>query len=159
MPMKSHVEALVIGIGNTDRGDDGAGIAVARHLRAVLPSPVPVVEQSREGTELIALWRTTNAFIVYVIDAMSSGLPPGTVRQYAAHHAPLPAQFGKNYSTHSFGLADAVELARVLACLPEQLIVYGIEGECFDPGMPLSPEVRKAVEQVAHQVAACLVPV
>ena len=47
-------------------------------------------------------------------------------------------------STHSLGVAGAVELATRLNCLPDVLLIYGIEGRCFDVGAGLSPEVERA---------------
>jgi len=147
-----HKSALIVGIGNADRGDDGAGIAVARHIRAKIPSSIPVVEHSGEGIGLIELWQTMNAQTVYLIDAMCSDLPSGTIQRFDAHDSSLPAQFLGNYSTHSFGIVQAVELARVLNCLPPQIIIYGIEGLCFDADMPLSAEVEAAVLKTAELI-------
>jgi hydrogenase maturation protease len=55
-------------------------------------------------------------------------------------------------STHDFGVAQAVEMARVLGTLPPRLVLYGIEGRCFDFGAALSPEVQQAAHEVARRV-------
>ena len=52
-------------------------------------------------------------------------------------------------STHAFGVADAVELARALGRLPGRLDVYAIEGASFTAGDSLSPEVERAVDDLA----------
>ena len=57
-----------------------------------------------------------------------------------------------NFSTHGFGVAEAVELARSLNQLPPQLIIYGIEGKNFADGFGLSPEVEGAAAQVVRRV-------
>lgn len=149
---------LVVGIGNIDRGDDGAGIAVARHIRARISPRIPVAEHSGEGTSLIELWQMMNAQTVYLIDAMCSDLPSGTIQRFDAHDSSLPAQFFDDYSTHSFGIVQAVELARVLNCLPPQIIIYGIEGLCFDADMPLSAEVEAAVLKTVELIMSELFP-
>lgn len=149
---------LVIGIGNMDRGDDGAGIAVARYIRARISSHIPVVEHCGEGTGLIELWQTMNAQTVYLIDAICSELPSGAIKRFDAHDSPLPAQFFSDYSTHSFGLAEAIELARVLNCLPPQIIIYGIEGLHFDANAALSAEIETAVVKTAELVISELFP-
>jgi hydrogenase maturation protease len=46
------------------------------------------------------------------------------------------------------GLADAIELARALGRLPPRVTVYGIEGERFDTGAPLSDSVAGAIDEV-----------
>ena len=57
-------------------------------------------------------------------------------------------------STHAFGVADAVELARALDRLPERLDVYAIEGASFAAGAPLSPAVAAAIDELADLLAA-----
>ena len=68
---------LVIGIGNEFRRDDGAGVAVARSIKALAPPGVEVYERCGEGTDLIASW--CGRPLVFVVDAVSSGEPVGTV--------------------------------------------------------------------------------
>ena len=51
-------------------------------------------------------------------------------------------------------LAETVELARALGQLPQQLVIYLIEGEQFDTGAPLSPRVAEAVERAADAIRA-----
>jgi hydrogenase maturation protease len=55
-------------------------------------------------------------------------------------------------STHAFGLAEAVELARALGRLPRFLVVYGVEGKCFTPGAALSAGVEAAAADAAARV-------
>jgi hydrogenase maturation protease len=55
-------------------------------------------------------------------------------------------------STHAFGVAEAIELARVLHQLPPVLVIYGVEGATFELGADLSEQVAAAVPQVVAQV-------
>ena len=80
-----------------------------------------------------------------VVDAAASGASPGTVHRFDARAAPLPAAHLRS-STHAFGVADAVELARALGRLPGRLDVYAIEGGDFSLGAGLTPPVAAAVE-------------
>lgn len=143
--------SLVIGVGNEFRRDDGAGLIVARRLRNLLPGKVQIVEASGEGASLMDLW--SDAKMVFLVDAVSSGARPGTVHRLDAAKEPIPSNFF-HYSTHAFSVAEAVELARALGQLPPQLIVHGIEGTDFSSGQGLSPEVVIAVEQVAQSISA-----
>ena len=140
---------LIIGLGNQYRRDDAVGLTVARHLKEAAPAHVRVLEESGEGTALIESWK--GAETVILIDAVHSGAKPGTVRRFDAHGQPIPTRFF-HYSTHAFGVAEAVELARVLGQLPPRLIVYGIEGKTFEAGLGLSPEVEKAAQEVVERV-------
>jgi len=47
-----------------------------------------------------------------------------------------------------------IELAQVLQCLPSRLQVYGIEGRRFEPGVEISPEAQRAIEDVSRLVPA-----
>lgn len=148
------IRRIVIGIGNPDRGDDAAGRRVARLLRRMLPDDVEVAEHDGEATTLLA-W-LDGAAAAFMIDACASGVPAGTVHRFDVSAAPLPqAAFG--LSTHGFGLAEAVELARALGQLPMHCIVYAIEGESFEVGAPLSLPVVAAVADVARRLGAEIV--
>ncbi len=142
---------LVIGIGNPDRGDDGAGLAAARALSEKAPDGVSVVELRGEPATLIDAW--TKADVVFLIDACSSGAEAGAIRRFAVHERPLPEHFGA-VSTHGFGVAATIELARAMDALPKSLVVYGIEACSFQAGWPLSAPVARAVEDVVARILA-----
>lgn len=55
-------------------------------------------------------------------------------------------------STHTFGVAEAIELGRVLGRLPASLVIYGIEAGRFDQGAEPQPAVLAAVERVAQEI-------
>jgi hydrogenase maturation protease len=129
---------LVVGIGNAARGDDAAGLLAARALGGI--------ELEGDPSALIDLLDGADEAVV--IDAVRSGAPPGTVRRIDVGDQPLPADVRSSASTHLVGLADAIELARALGRLPPRVTVYGIEGERFDTGAPLSDSVAGAIDEV-----------
>ena len=86
-----------------------------------------------------------------LVDATRSGAPAGTVRAIYARSRSLSSGFFR-YSTHAFGVAEAVELARSLDELPRTLLIYGIEGSSYESGSGLSDEVRAAAGRVAEAV-------
>lgn len=145
-------EALVIGFGNRWRGDDAAGLCVADRLRERLPD-VTVLTCERVPADLFDVWGPTSR--VFLVDAACSVLEPGAVHRFDAREAPLPCELLR-VSTHTGGVAEAVELARALSSLPRELVVYGIEGGCFEPGAALSGPVSRAVDRVVERVLADL---
>jgi hydrogenase maturation protease len=145
-----RTDTLVIGVGNCDRGDDGAGIAVARALRDRVGPGVRVVELGSDALGLVDFLRAAPAVIV--VDAARSGASPGTIHRFDARSTPLPVGVFHDTSTHAFGVANAIELGRTLALLPDALTVFGIEGEQFTAGATISPRVGAAVEEVTHQL-------
>jgi hydrogenase maturation protease len=142
---------VVIGLGNPDRRDDGAGLEVARRLRATLADSIRVIEQGGEATGLMAAWEGADRALI--IDATASGASPGLVRRFQVQDHPLPAQV-RRHSTHDFGLSEAIELSRRLGTLPRRLVVFGIEGEDFGHGCGLSPPVDRAVETTVGDISA-----
>jgi hydrogenase maturation protease len=143
-------EIFLIGVGNELRGDDAAGLLIARQLSEMNIPGVTVREESGEGAALMESWKGADA--VFLFDAVSTGKhPPGTVFRLDAHREKIPAEFF-HYSTHHFGVAEAIELARTLNQLPRCLMVYGVEGENFAYGSRLTPEVEKAILEILDLV-------
>jgi hydrogenase maturation protease len=140
---------VVIGIGNAWQGDDAAGLVTARRLRGRVPDGVEVVELEGEPVTLVDAW--ADAEVAVLIDAVSSGAVPGTVHRRDVTEAPLPRELS-TASTHTFGVGEAVELARALGRLPSRLVVYGIEARSLSAGQDLSPEVAAAVAQVEERI-------
>ena len=147
--MQNKHSILIIGIGNPYRGDDAVGHRIAQDIKKKSPDHVNVIEQSGEGISLMDSWKDSDAVIL--IDAVHSGTQPGTIHRFDVHTQTIPTKFF-HYSTHAFGVAEAIELARALKQLPPHLIVYGIEGKCFEAGIKLSWEAEKAVEEVMMRV-------
>jgi len=140
---------LIIGLGNEYRRDDAVGLVVARRLREAAPESARVLEESGEGASLMESWQDADAVIL--IDAVHSGAKPGTLHRLDAHAQPIAKKFFR-FSTHAFGVAEAVELARTLGRLPPRLIVYGVEGKSFEAGVGLSPEVEAGAQRVVERV-------
>ncbi len=129
---------LILGCGNRERSDDAAGLLV--------PGCRPV----QNPLDLMEEWQGHDD--VVVVDAVVSGAPPGTIIEWDAISCPLRAvEF--RCSTHGFGVAEAVELARALGRLPAKLTIFGIEGRDFTPGGAPSVEVLEAVERLAARFA------
>jgi hydrogenase maturation protease len=140
---------LIIGIGNRYRGDDAAGIIVARHMKEQTPDSVSVIEEGDGGVALMESWKDFDTVIL--IDAIRSGAKPGTIHRFDATAHPLPSKHFRS-STHIFGVAETIELARTLNLLPPHLIVYGIEGKSFGAGIGLSSEVETATHHVLNHI-------
>jgi hydrogenase maturation protease len=136
-------------VGNGYCGDDAVGLMVAQRLQEEPLDHVTVVSTAGEGTTLLTLWQDTDA--VVLVDAVCTGTRPGTLQRFVVGPRPLPAMFSR-VSTHAFGVAEAIELARILRQLPPVLVVYGVEGATFEAGAGLSAAVAAAVPQVVAQV-------
>jgi hydrogenase maturation protease len=142
--------AVVIGVGNQDRGDDGAGAEVLARLEGRVPGGVRLVRLSgADPAQILEAWAGTAR--VFLVDAMVSGAPAGTLRRFDAAAGPLPAEVSLA-STHALGAGSAIELARVLGRLPESLTVYAIEGTTFTVGAPIGAAVATGAAAAAARI-------
>ncbi len=147
---EARPKILVAAIGNPDRGDDGVGPLVARTLSGRLPPAVRLVVRAGDLMSLIEDWAEVDAVIC--VDASARQGAPGRVCRIDLAEKALPPELAFT-SSHAFGLAEAIELARVLELAPKQIVVYAIEGACFDTGAPFTPEVLSAATEVADCIA------
>ena len=141
----------VIGVGNSWRGDDGAGLEVARRLAGSAARRRRGAQQ--DGSDQLALleaWREAQDAVV--VDAARTGAPAGTVHRFDADGGAAARRACSRSSTHAFGVAEAIELARALGRLPRLLLVYAIEGYNFAVGEGLTPEVQLAVADVVEEL-------
>ena len=136
---------FVIGIGNRYRGDDAVGCILAERLK----DRFETLEHDGEPASLMEAWEDRSSVIL--IDAVSSGEKPGTIFQFDLQEQKLPEIFGHS-STHSFGVSEGVELARVLGGLPPQILFFGIEGKNFSIGEGLSEEVSAVLEDFKNYI-------
>ena len=137
----------IIGCGNPDRGDDAAGVLVARRLQEM---GCQAIEYTGDGTGLLEVWM--DAAEVFLIDAVVTGAAAGAIHVWDGHKAPVEAGTLR-CSTHHFGVGEALRLATALGRLPEKLTIYGIEGKAFGVGTEPSGEVVAAVKEVARRIA------
>jgi hydrogenase maturation protease len=142
---------LIIGIGNPDRGDDAAGILVVRRLQQ---RGINAVEHTGATLNLLEVWAASNHVIV--VDAVVSGAAPGSIQVWDPWEVSLKSAVFR-VSTHEFGLADTIELARALKRLPSWMKIYGIEATRFEAGTQPAQEVVLATEQVAEEIQAMMI--
>jgi len=161
--LRAATRLFVLGVGNPDRADDGAGNLVARRLSRLLgrhPGRRSIEERSirlpleaiqaldggevpESATGTIRRFQPTH---ILIIDAAAGGRGPGTVffidkRKIA----------DDGVSTHRIPLSDLVRyLEESVGC---RVVLVGIEPGDTSPGKPMSPAVRKSCEILADAIA------
>ena len=146
--------SLVVGIGNTSRGDDGIGPLVAERVAGLRLPDVDVVVHDEP---LALLEHLAGHDDVVVVDAARSGggADPGTVHVVRVGSVPLRGN-GAALGSHGLGVVEAVELARALGRLPRRLTLVGVEAMDLDLGAALSPPVRGRLDDAVRAVVAAL---
>jgi hydrogenase maturation protease len=157
---------VCVGLGNRFRGDDRAGLAVAERLRALVPEGIEVV--AIEGDPMPLLSILERADLVLIADAVAAEASERSdptaatadaradaIYRFDASDEPVPgAVFGS--STHAFGLAETIELARALGKHKARVVVYGIPGTDFNAGEELTAAVQGHVETTVQRMLADL---
>ncbi len=133
----------LVAIGNIDRGDDAAGLIVGERI-----SGWDVTYGTAGSFEVIDDWGAHDD--VVIVDAMRSDATPGTVIAYDALAGDVP--MGLFTSTHSFGPASLVQLAKATGHVPASLTIYGIEASQTEHGAPLSEDVAVAVDRLVEEL-------
>jgi hydrogenase maturation protease len=141
---------LIVGAGNEYRSDDGVGPVIVKKLGQLLHEKATIRKCIKDGTELIELCKGHKC--VYLVDSVKSGCEPGKIFRFDANSEALPREAFSCYSTHAFNVAESIELARSMGCLPEKMIVYGIEGKCFEDGENFSDEVKRSIAEVIIRI-------
>lgn len=145
--------ATIIGIGQDAAGNDGAGLATARYLRAMaLPEGVEVIEQAEPSALLDYL--TGPSARVIVIDALLGAGRAGRVVEID----PSQIASARLVSTHGIGLAEAIAMGQELGP-PERkaarLSILAITiGRRAGRGIGLSPAVAAAIPIAAARAIA-----
>lgn len=150
--MKKNI--LVAGIGNEYRSDDKAGKIICDLIKdAINGTPLEVLidfkKLSGEGAELIENWQGYHN--VFITDASQSVNEPGRIRRIDTSKTPLEPDFF-HYSSHNFSLAEAVELARHINMLPQNLVIYAVEGKNFSSGEDMTFEVEVSCLKAARKI-------
>jgi hydrogenase maturation protease len=124
-------------------------------LRLFLPGWVEVRQHDGEPTGLIDAW--DGADLAIVVDAVASHGAPGRIHRLEVD-AVKELKPAAEVSSHGPSPGAAVALARALDRLPGRLVLYGIEGKTFTPGLGLSAEVEASVAELTKRILDDEVP-
>ncbi|MCC6159657.1 MAG: hydrogenase maturation protease [Deltaproteobacteria bacterium] len=131
----------VIGVGSWLSRDDAIGLMLVDELAARPPRP-DLDFHTWEGVDALTITHDMLALSspILVVDCADLGLAPGEWRFFDAESARLHLH-GDTVSTHGFGLADALEMARGLG-FEKPVHVFGVQPFDLAPGTGLSDEMR-----------------
>ena len=150
---------VVIGCGNLNRSDDGAGVCVIHRLRLqlrqefgdTLPPGARLFDAGTGGMEVMFQARGASGLVI--IDACRSGSEPGAIFRLPGTEIDTVHQ--PAYSLHDFRWDHAVHAGQRIfgAAFPSDLTVYLIEAGSLELGTELTPSVSRAVGEVCERIA------
>lgn len=140
---------LVIGYGNTLRGDDGVGCCVAAQLSEVLSDKehVEIVMRHQLMPELSETM--SHADLVVFVDACKDR-QPGQI----SVHSIEPASDSPGAFTHNVTPASLLASTSVLYGATPAALLISVAGENFAYSETLSPAVQAAIPAVIHGMQA-----
>ena len=149
----SGPRAVVIGIGNPYRRDDGIGPALVAALERFRPPGVSLTVADGEPSQLLEAW--SGASLAVVVDAVLCEMPaPGRIHRTALGPVVGDAAPGSRAaaSTHGLGIPDALRLAEALDQAPGRLVVFAVEAADIGFGPGLSPAVAACLPELTRAV-------
>jgi hydrogenase 3 maturation protease len=132
---------VLLTVGNGIMGDDGAGALLAQMLHENPLENWTVLHGGSAPENVLHRIRGMDAQRVLMVDATDMDLPPGSIRLIAADRLEDPFLM----TTHTLPLTFLIQSLCEFVPLVELL---GIQPKIVAFGLPISDEVRQAVEQV-----------
>lgn len=143
---------LVLGIGNTLLGDEGAGVHVVRAL----------AERYADRDDLTFLDGGTLSFTLaapigeaqrlIVVDAAELKAAPGSVEVFEGEAMDRFLGAHRKCSVHEVGLIDLMAVSRLTDSWPAQRALVGIQPEFVDWAETPTPAVARGVDVACERV-------
>jgi hydrogenase maturation protease len=157
--------ALVVGIGNVLRGDDGFGVEVAKRLQAMqdVTARAKVIELGIGGIHLVQ--ELMDGYdLLLIADAVNRGGQPGELYVLELDVPPTPSavEAWEHDLTdmHEAVPSKALILARALGVLPRRVLLVGCQpARVDDVEIGLTPRVERAVGEAVERIRCLLDPV
>jgi hydrogenase 3 maturation protease len=142
--------ALVVGVGNPDRGDDGAGPAVVEALRR-MGAAVSALEVGDTPERYLGPMADSGTTTVVFVDAVDFGGRPG--QAVLLEQQDLPR---RSCVTHRSGLGLVMHYLREQA--GQHCVLVGVQPASLAPGAGLTAPVATAVDAIAAAIREALGP-
>ena len=140
------MKIVVIGIGQSLRGDDAAGLAAVRQWQEKFPETASRPEIRVEASELpgLALSDLIADFdVAILVDAVQSNAAPGTIHRIGEKD--LSAFSSDAKSAHGWGVAETLTLSRQLNQKLPAIRIIGIEAAQMVMGAGMSEAIEEAI--------------
>jgi hydrogenase maturation protease len=146
-------EISILAVGQPLRGDDGAGPEAVRRWQKKYPQTAKLVDilvYDTPGPNMLESIEGHNATLI--VDALCSSAPPGTVLRLIPTDLAVFTQ--GSVSAHGWGVAETLSLG--FSLYPElaenNIVILGIVGKNFNPGVELSPDLLATLDEIADQI-------
>lgn len=149
----THKHKIVLGLGNTLRGDDGVGILATMELAKKFTGRAEFVCTEEMGFALLD-YLSGYEEAVMVDSICTAGGEAGEIHRFSLEDFPPRA----NGSAHYLGLPEAAQLAREMRIpFPANVHILGVEiSQPFDISPSLSPELQAKLPAILEKLESVL---
>ncbi len=143
------MRAVVLGVGNTIRADEGIGVRVVEALEReyALPEGVAAIDAGTSSMEMLD--DLSDLDFLLVIDAVNDGKPPGSLIRLV--DADVPVFFRRNLSPHGIGLSDVLAALELLGKSPRETVILGLQPVSMELSLELTPQAAACVPLLVTQ--------
>jgi hydrogenase 3 maturation protease len=134
---------ILLGIGNPQNGDDGAGIVVASRFKKEGWVSLSCGTAPENFTGVI---RKTRPDCLVLVDAAAMGLSPGEFRIIPRHKIA-----DVSIGTHQLSLSLLIDF---LSDTAGRIVLIGIQPDRVVSGEEISPQVREGAERLVHVLSS-----
>lgn len=138
---KRPIRVAILGIGHELRGDDAAGLVVARRLQPFAHPNLLVIEAGHAPENHTGLLRRFNPDLVILIDSAQLNEPPGAICW-------LPWQDTTGLSASSHTMPPYMLANYLTAELNCEIALIGIQPANTGLGSSLSQQIEEAVKEI-----------
>ncbi|SIS51823.1 hypothetical protein [Insolitispirillum peregrinum] len=151
---------LILGLGQPGQGDAACGLQVAETLKASALATDPsvvIMTHIGDGEALLHLLRTFER-VILIGGMMPFRKEPdyhgGKIVELCDWQINLPLAMDWASPARGLSITNALALAYSTGAWPDRLMVYGITGEQWWPGAPLSDEVQAILPEISQRITA-----
>jgi hydrogenase 3 maturation protease len=135
---------VVLGVGNSLRGDDGVGPVVAEIIVNLKLSEVIAYNCGMTPENFTGVVRRARPELLVIVDAAEMGLTAGSIRRIPAERIRDTA-----IGTHMLALSH---LVRFLTDVVDQVVFVGVQPACLWEGEGLNEEVEKGAWNIVRAI-------
>lgn len=141
--------AVVMGVGNLLRQDEGVGVHAIRALAdAGCGSAVELVDGGTAVFDALSSWSEIGRLVV--IDALQGAGEPGAILRLTPQETEDRTEIA--LSLHQQGLLDSLAMLRHSGVRIGEVVIYGVEPAQMGWGTELSEPVARCLPQLVAQV-------
>jgi hydrogenase maturation protease len=131
------MHTVLIALGNPLLSDEGVGVHILQEIEKRVPEPRPFDLLDSGNSYMRVLHSLKGCKKAVFVDCALMGAKPGEMRRFTPEEVSSVKNL-QGFSFHEGDLLKTLELAKMLADLPDEVVIFGIQPANLEPGQKLS---------------------